>query len=151
MENKLVKLKMVIGISALLGLLFGPIFWYQSAQFYGEYDELLQKGKKSTAVVFAKSAKKQFRYQKFMLELKIPTKDGEMNKIQTVSVNALLFDKLKIGNHVIILSNKESTILTANYQNENVPPIKKRYLGIVLTLVSAIGLLFLRMVKKQNR
>jgi hypothetical protein len=150
MENKLAKLKMAIGISALLGLLFGPIFWYESAQFYGEYDELLQKGKKSTAVVVAKRAKQQFRYQKFMLELNIPSKDGKMEKIQTVSVNALLFDKLKIGNRVSILSNKESSILTANYQNENVPPIKKRYLGMILTLVSAVSLLILRLVSKRN-
>lgn len=141
-------LKIIIAVFALLGLLFGPIFWYQSTQFYKEYDELLENGKKKTAVVVGKSEKKQFRYHQFMLDLEVNTNSGNSTKIKAVSVNALLFDKLKVDDKVAILSKNETTILAANYQNENVPPIKKRYFGMSLTLVAGLCLLILRILKK---
>ncbi len=141
-------LKIIVAIFAVLGLLFGPVFWYQSTQFYKEYDNLLQNGEKSLARIIGKTEKKQYRYQKYMVDIQMLTDDGEILKINGVSINALLFDNLKIGEQVSVLSNKERTILTANYQNENVPPIKKRYFGMRLTLIAGLCILILGFLKK---
>lgn len=142
--------KIIIAIFTVLALLFGPVFWYQSTQFYKEYDELLENGKKDTAVIVGKSEKKQFRYHKFLLDLQVNTNNGNSEEIKAISVNALLFDQLKIGDKVAILSKNETSILLANYQNSVVPPIKKRYFGMSLTLVGGLCLLILRLLKKSQ-
>ncbi len=148
MKKYFQNLKIIVAIFAVLGLLFGPVFWYQSTQFFKEYDDLFKNGIKDTAIIVGKSEKETFRYHKFIVDITVNTNSRNSEQIIAISVNALLFDQLKIGDKVAILSKNETTILVANYNKSVIPPIKKRYFGMSLTLVAGLCLLILIFLKK---
>lgn len=131
-------LKIGLLIVSLLGLFLGPVSWYKSDSFFEEYEQLKINGKEALASIEWKHSKRQYRYNRFYVNLYFTDEKGQKISKKNVEINAKLFDVLSVGKRVNILYNTKTVLLFDNFKNEYVPPIKKRYWGMGLTVFSIL-------------
>src|SRR6218665_1546683 len=142
--------KLFFTLVSLLGFILGPVSWYQSVSFFNEFEKLKTNGKESIAIAGLRHNKQQYRYNKFYVNLNFVNDEGQKIVKNDVEVSAKLYDKLFVGKEVGILYDNDTVILTDNYQNENVPPIRKRYWGMGLTVFSFFYLFVLFILKRNE-
>ena len=130
----------ILGIAALVsifGLFVGPYAWYSSTSFFGTLDELQETGTKTTAIVDSKKEKRVYRAS--IITVDIHYKDEKQNKVidkDGIIINGSYFDELSIGQSVNILYNGDAVVLVDDYESKHIPPIKKPYWGMILSIFS---------------
>lgn len=151
MNKSLHMLKIGFLIISLLGLFLGPVSWYKSVSFFKEYVQVKMNGKETLASIERKHSKKQYRYNRFYVNIYFTDEMGQKNHKNDLEINAKLFDVLTIGKKVNILYDQSTVLLEDNYKNEYVPPIKKRYWGMGLTIFSFLFLMYKIFINRQGK
>ena len=132
-------------IASCVGVFLGPASWYFSHSFYAELHDLEARGTTALATVDATHESIQFRYADHSADIHFnDAARGELVRIEGVEINALYEDVLRVDDQVEIWYAGDRAVIVDNYRSQYVPLIKRRYWGMVLTILS-LGF-FVRMV-----
>lgn len=143
----------ILGMIALFGCIVGPMSWYDSFEAATTYREFSENGQVRTVQIVSKHADHIYRVVTNTVD--IAYKDSKTNEtkfVEDVDVNGLYYDKLKPGMKVDAYFKGNEVILKEDYNWKNLPPFKKPFWGMILTLLS-YGYIGNRILKnrKQNK
>lgn len=122
---------------AVFGLVLGPVGWYSSWSFQSTLKDFQDGGTPTVATVDKLHKKIQYRYAKIMVDVHYVNKEkNTMEYKDDIVINSYLYNELNPGDGVEILYKNGEVTLVDNYKWEYLPPIKKPYWGLILTLFS---------------
>lgn len=136
--KKLKKIAFVVfSMICVFGLFMGPLSWYDSSSFYGEFYELKESGTKTTAVIDKKFEDPGYRLRHTFVKIHFTDEQsGKKVSIDKIRLGNGYFNRLKVGSRVDIYYKGKKAVLIDNYKSEYVPPSQTKYVGMIHTLIS---------------
>lgn len=143
------------GVTALLGLLIGPVLMLLSYSFYSTLHDFEKHGKSTSGRIVDLYDNNNPRYTSYFADV-LYLRSGDTNHhrevvAKRVEVYFKAFDRLKIGDTTTVLykpgSPDADILLGVNYAPENVPLSRKPFWGWSITIFAILVLASYRVVR----